>query len=177
MKTVITSLILIIIFTTTMVLYDFTNKNTVNQWMVEDDTVMGGRSQGQLAYSNEGYAVFSGDVSLENNGGFSSMQTDFETKDVSEFTHVKLKVKGDGKTYNFRVKESADQRHSYTKEFKTSGEWETITIPFKDFAPTFRGESLNIPNYSGKTMGHARILIGNGRNESFKIAIDHISLE
>jgi len=160
-----------------MSLYNFENKSALSDWMIEDDTVMGGRSNGHLSYSEEGYAIFEGQVSLENNGGFSSMQADFATKKVAEYSKVIIKLKGDGKTYNFRVKETADQRHSYTKEFKTSGDWETIEIPLEEFTPTYRGETLDIPNYSGKTLGHVRILIGNKRNESFQLFIKEIGLE
>lgn len=163
--------------TSEMTLYTFDTKESINEWQVEDDTVMGGRSQGHLSYSEEGHAKFHGKVSLENNGGFSSIQTDFDKKDVSEFSHVKLRVKGDGKAYNFRVKESADQRHSYTQEFQTSGEWETIILNFEDFTPTYRGETPDLPNYSGNTMSHARFLIGNGKEQSFELLIDSISLE
>ena len=47
----------------------------------------------------------SGNISLENNGGFSSVRHSFRKKVVSEFEQIVLKVKGDGKTYQFRIKE------------------------------------------------------------------------
>lgn len=169
--------LILITMITGLTLYDFNNKNAMDDWAVEDDTVMGGKSQGHLSRTDEGHAKFSGDVSLENNGGFSSIQADFDTKDVSSYSHVVIKLKGDGKAYNFRVKETSDQRHAYSKEFKTSGDWETIKIPFIDFAPTYRGNTLDIPNYSGKTLGHVRFLIGNKKEQSFELLIETIGLE
>jgi hypothetical protein len=52
-------------------------------WRVVDDGVMGGRSKGNLQISDEGVLTFEGTLSLENNGGFSSLRTDSLKKDLS----------------------------------------------------------------------------------------------
>lgn len=161
----------------TAVLYDFQAVKSVQDWYVVDDGVMGGLSEGAMSLNSKGNGVFSGDVSTRNNGGFSSIRYNFETMDASDFTHVVLKVKGDGKSYQFRIKESRRQRHSFIASFQTSGDWETIRLPFKDFYAGFRGYQLDIPNYSGETMQEIAILIGNKRNESFALEIERISLE
>lgn len=44
-------------------------------WRVVDDGVMGGLSKGKVQISKEGIMTFSGKLSLENNGGFSSLRT------------------------------------------------------------------------------------------------------
>ena len=44
---------------------------------------MGGRSDGNFNLNKEGFAVFHGEVSLENNGGFSSLRYQFPEKDIS----------------------------------------------------------------------------------------------
>jgi len=56
-----------------LIISDFSKESQMRGWEVEDDVVMGGRSQGEFSINQEGYAVFSGDVSLENSGGFSSV--------------------------------------------------------------------------------------------------------
>ncbi len=57
-----------------MVLFHSQNNNNLSQWQVLNDVVMGGRSQANFGVNNQGFAEFSGHVSLENNGGFSSVK-------------------------------------------------------------------------------------------------------
>ncbi|MDX1477074.1 MAG: CIA30 family protein [Saprospiraceae bacterium] len=171
--------LLLIIATTLLqgdLLYDFDNDVDLSRWMVVDDVVMGGRSQGALHVNQEGQGVFSGTVSLENNGGFSSIRHRFDTRSVVSFTKFVLRVKGDGKAYQFRVKSDRFERHSYVSEFKTSGSWETIEIPMQDMYPSFRGVRLNIPNYPGLQAEEIALLIGNKRPEQFELQIDWIGL-
>ncbi|SDB36593.1 Complex I intermediate-associated protein 30 (CIA30) [Flavobacteriaceae bacterium MAR_2010_188] len=158
-------------------LYDFKKNDSLDHWEIEDDVVMGGKSQGQLSINDEGHAKFTGKVSLENDGGFSQMQSDFDKIDTSKFSKFKIKLKGDGKDYQFRVQEKHDQKHVYKTEFSTSGEWQTVELNFNDLTPSYHGEDLDIPNYSGKLLAHMAILIGNGREESFEMLVDKIWVE
>jgi NADH dehydrogenase [ubiquinone] 1 alpha subcomplex assembly factor 1 len=88
-----------------------------------------------------------------------------------------LKLKGDGKSYQFRIKDNSRQRYSYIATFKTSGDWETIKIPLSSFYPGYRGYKLNKPNFSGEVMEEIGILIGNKVKESFALEIEKIYLE
>jgi len=157
-------------------IFDFNKSSDLSGWFVVDDVVMGGRSSGNLEINDEGHALFYGDVSLENNGGFSSIRHRFDKISVQQFSKLSIKLKGDGKKYQFRVKSNKYERHSYIYEFETSGKWQTIEIPFSSMTPGFRGRRLNISNYSGKDLVEVAILIGNKTNESFKLEIDNISL-
>ncbi len=159
------------------IIFDFNKTCDMSNWLVVDDGVMGGLSKGSIRLNDQGHGVFIGYVTTENNGGFSSIRYNFKEKDVSEFTHVILKIKGDGKEYQFRIKKSRYDRESYINSFKTSGEWETIKIPLKDLYPSFRGYKLSKPNFDGISMEEIAILIANKRKEDFKLEIDSISLE
>lgn len=159
------------------IITDFKAEIGLTEWEVEDDVVMGGRSQGTFEISTAGHAIFSGKVSLENNGGFSSIQRDFDAINVSNYEKAYIRVKGDGKRYQFRVKSSTRERPSYIYEFDTDGSWQTIEIPFAEMAPRFRGNRLKMPNYPGQTMAHMRFLIANGNAESFQLTIDKIWLK
>ncbi|GAA4959266.1 CIA30 family protein [Algibacter aquimarinus] len=160
-----------------MTIFNFESKSDITSWRIVDDVVMGGRSNGDFLISDDGNGVFHGKVSLENNGGFSMVQYPFETVNISEFTKVKIKLKGDGKTYQFRVKSSNSDYYSYISSFETNGEWQTIKIPFNTMYPAFRGRKLNIGNYEGKQMEMIAFLIGNKKAETFKLEIDYIILE
>lgn len=158
-------------------IFDFKNKKNTSNWYVVDDGVMGGLSQGTFTSTDSGNALYRGIVRTENNGGFSSVRHGFKTKDVSKYEFVMLKVKGDGKSYQFRIKQDRSQRYSYIKSFKTSGEWETIKIPFSKFYPSFRGYELDKANFSGETMEEIAILIGNKTGEAFSLEIEKIYLD
>lgn len=158
-------------------IYDFKKERSTSNWYVVNDGVMGGLSQSKISMNDSGNAVFNGYVTTENNGGFSSVRHTFNKKIVDKYEHIVLKVKGDGKTYQFRIKEKSSQRYSYTTSFQTTGEWEIIKIPFDSFYPSFRGYDLDIPNYTGEIMEEIAILIGNKRKESFSLEIENIVLQ
>lgn len=161
---------------TTLTLVDFNKKSDVNQWRVVDDGVMGGRSQGSFTLNDEGHGVFSGDVSLENNGGFSSVRYRTGDTDISGMTKVVLRVKGDGKSYQFRVRDDAGSYYSYITTFSTTGEWQDIEINLDDLYASFRGRVLDIPNFSGTRIEEITFLIGNKKKENFDLLIDKIEL-
>ncbi|MEL7119793.1 MAG: CIA30 family protein [Bacteroidota bacterium] len=161
----------------TMVLFDFTPESDLSRWYVVDDGVMGGLSQGNFGLDDEGHAIFRGTVSLENNGGFSSIRYRSGTVDVSAYEKVVLRLKGDGKKYQFRMKSSRYDRHSYIQYFETNGEWQTIEIPLSDLYPTFRGRTLRMSNYPGEIVEEIAFLIGNKKAENFNLVIDKIELE
>ncbi|MGZ2370293.1 CIA30 family protein [Ancylomarina sp. YFZ004] len=171
------TLIICIMMVDHFILFDFNKGSEIDNWKVVNDEVMGGRSEAQFGLNSEGHGVFSGQVSLENNGGFSSLRYRFESLDVIKYKKVVLKLKGDGKAYQFRLKSDLTNAHSYVKYFQTSGEWESIEIDFKDMHPQFRGRVLDMPNYSGKMMTEVAFLIANKKAEAFRLEIDKISLK
>lgn len=159
-----------------MTLFDFNKESKINNWNIVDDVVMGGRSNGNFQLNSEGHGEFSGEISLKNNGGFSSAQYGFDAIDTSSYSKFLIRVKGDGKTYQFRVKSTSNQRYSYIYEFTTTKDWQGIEIPFSEMYPAFRGRRLDIPNYDGKQMAEITFLIGNKKEEKFQLLIDVIKI-
>ncbi|MDA9343903.1 CIA30 family protein [Algibacter sp.] len=170
-------LLIFLITQTSMTLFNFDSKSDISNWRIVDDVVMGGRSNGDFKINDSGNGIFLGDVSLENNGGFSMVQYGFDTKTVSNYTKVCIKLKGDGKTYQFRIKENESDYYSYVTSFETSKDWETIEIPFNSMYPAFRGRKLDSSNYSGEQMEMIAFLIGNKKAEAFNLEIDSIILK
>lgn len=168
---------LVLITIQQMTLFDFNFESNIRNWKIVDDVVMGGRSDGNFKINDTGYGEFSGDVSLKNNGGFSSVRYNFNTVSSSNFKSFQLRIKGDGNPFQFRVKSSNRQRFSYIYTFNTSGDWETISIPFNKMEPAFRGYKLDQPNFDGVQMEEIAFLIGNKKEQSFKLFIDSIILE
>jgi len=160
-----------------LVVVDFRDGMDLSGWEVEDDVIMGGRSQGTFSINDDGHAVFFGYVSLDNDGGFSSVQHYFNPIDISRYRSAYLRLKGDGKCYQFIVESKRNQRYYYVYDFQTSHEWQTVRVPLAEMYPVYRGDRLAIPNYSGQTMAMVRFLIGNKKQESFRLEIDRIWLE
>jgi hypothetical protein len=162
-----------------MVIFQFSHNSSLDNWYIMDDVVMGGRSNGSMQLNEEGQGEFKGHVSLENNGGFSSVRFRMgnESANIEGYKVCKLKVRGDGKSYQFRTKRSPQQRYSYIYNFETTGEWETIDIPLHDMFPSFRGYRLDRPNYTADVLGEIAFLISNKKDENFKLQIESIVLE
>ncbi len=158
-------------------LFDFQADTQARSWTVVNDGVMGGRSRGNLTITPEGHGRFAGTISLENYGGFSSIRYAFETVPLITQRHVRLRIKGDGKRYQFRIKASRAEYYSYISYFQTSGEWEEIVLPLNAFYPAFRGRKMQLPDFNRDQMEEIAILIGNKRAETFALEIDRIWLE
>jgi NADH dehydrogenase [ubiquinone] 1 alpha subcomplex assembly factor 1 len=158
-----------------IMLYDFSQNSLKSDWQIVDDVVMGGRSEGKFSINEAGNGIFQGKVSLENNGGFSSLRHSLNAK-VGNNTKVRITLKGDGKGYQFRIKSSPYDRHSYISEFQTTGDWQEVVIPLSDMYPAFRGRKLEIPNFNSDQIHELAFLIGNKEAENFRLEISKIEL-
>ena len=157
-------------------IYEFHKDSNATDWEIVNDGVMGGMSQGKFKIDPDGNGVFYGDVSTENNGGFSSVRHEFPAWKVDSDSKVVLTLKGDGKNYQFRIKDKLSNSHSYITTFPTNGDWQEIEISLKDLVPSFRGQKLNMPNFDKTSFEEIRFLIGNKKDESFELVIDKIEL-
>ncbi len=125
-------LLLMSIFTSSYLL-DF-NKSDTNNWTVVNDGVMGGLSQGKLNYTDTS-VIFEGELSLANNGGFSSFQGKRGEYDLSKYKKVTIRHRGYGGTFGFRLKTSEPFYMPYYKvEFTPTEEWQESSFALNDFA-------------------------------------------
>ena len=171
------TLLLLFIFMSDTIIYDFNKDSSRSDWRIINDGVMGGESQGKFSIDADGNGIFSGTVSLENNGGFSSVRHQFDKVNCTKDSKVLIRLKGDGKKYQFRIKDKSNSYYSYIYTFKTSGNWETIEIKLSDLYPSFRGRKLNLPNFNSDSFEEIVFLIANKKNESFKLTLDKIELK
>lgn len=128
-------------------LFDFTNPSTDLKeiWGAIDDVVMGGVSESNIRLNSD-RAIFSGNVSVANNGGFASVRTrNFNPFwDLSSYEGIELRVKGDGKRYKFLIRgEDKWDGMAYSYSFDTlDNAWMTIRIPFVALIPVFRAKTV-----------------------------------
>ena len=167
----------ILISTAMKKIYTFSAQTNVKEWRIVNDGVMGGLSKSTLSLTPAGFGKFSGRILLENNGGFASVQIDKFTQVEKDIKFIVLRVKGDRKNYEFRLKSNRSQNESYVQKFSTSGEWQTIKLAINSFEPQFRGRKLTISNFNFETIEQMSFLIANKQQENFELLIDWIALE
>jgi len=162
---------------TTEKLMDFTKEKEIKMEIV-DDGVMGGRSQGKVKRSESGSLLFRGRLSLENNGGFSSLRIDTGTWDLAAWTGLELKVKGDGRTYNLRLTTDARHRNdavSFQAGFPTTeGEWTVVRVPFSKLKASWRGNKLDT-KFDAAEIEEVGVILADKKPGDFALEIESIS--
>ena len=147
-------------------------------WRTVNDGVMGGRSKGSISTTDSGTLVFQGNLSLENNGGFSSLRTDDLGLDLSDSTGLVMRVKGDGRTYQVRIGSDARYRGmevSFMAEFPTAkDEWKEVRVPFIELTATFRGRTLKNEVFNPAKVRRLGLLLADKQPGAFKLEVDWI---
>ena len=157
-------------------IFQFSNNADLSNWYSVDDVVMGGKSAGNLSITEEGFGCFSGEISKENNGGFSSVHYREKIK-CSVEENIILRAKGDGKKYQLRIKQKAEDQHGYIYNFETSEEWKNYTIPLAEMKPYYRGHPLPIPNFDAEEFAEIALFLISEEAVSFNLLIDTLNLE
>lgn len=151
---------------------------TENKWNIVNDGVMGGLSSSKATIKND-KIIFSGNVSLENNGGFASLRSPAKDYNFEKFLGIEIKIKGDGKRYSVSMKETTYfNGYFYTSSFETKNdEWIVIQIPFDQFKLYYFGKETDsnkkLPLNNVKEIS---LLIGDKQEGEFKAEIDNIIL-
>ena len=156
--------------------FDQTDSDSLS-WRVVDDGVMGGLSKGKIQVA-EGILTFSGKLSLENNGGFSSLRTERLKMNLAGADGLVARVKGDGRTYQMRFNTGARFRGmevSFKADFATKkGEWTEIKVPFDQFKGSFRGMSLSKEKFDPGKITRVGLLLGDKKQGPFELQVDWI---
>ena len=143
-------------------------------WMVVNDGVMGGMSESRTKVSEHGTLVFTGNVSLENNGGFASIRHGAEPFGLERGKGIMLRVKGDGKKYQLRVRTSDRfDGMAYKVDFETKKDaWLEFRFPWNVFTATFRGRTIeDAPSLKPLNIRQIGFLIADKQEGSFELEI------
>ena len=160
-----------------IILFDFGTLENMNDWLIVNDGVMGGLSKSRFVLSDRNTAVFSGNVTLENNGGFASIRTKAMQFQLEGFKGIMIRLKGDGKKYQFRLR--TNDRFdgvSYRYHFETKkNQWQTIAIPFDECVPVFRGRILrDVGPISPKDIQQLGFMASDNQTGEFQLEIQWI---
>jgi len=118
-------------------LVDLYSAGEVATWTTVNDPVMGGASSANVAFGDGGL-VFSGNISLENNGGFASARSPEDPaigRKAAGMRSLRVHALGDGRTYLVKVNQSG-RPFSYIQRFRTDrGTMRTYDLPVTGFEP------------------------------------------
>ena len=118
--------------------------------------------------------IFKGEVSMEYGGGFASVRTDYENWKIGKFKGFILKVRGDGKTYQFRCRlGNSFDGVAYRHYFQANDEnWKEILLPFNEFVPTYRGKILkDSAPMDPESIRHLGLMISDKQSGNFRLEI------
>ncbi|MEZ9870442.1 CIA30 family protein [Vibrio sp. 10N.261.51.C6] len=149
---------------------DFIQPNEHKNWTATNDDVMGGISTGGLIYLDD-MSRFRGELSLENNGGFSSVKRSIESP-AHEIDSAELVFVGDGRTYQLRLTTSKDgNRVQYKHDFVTiKGVRLNKVFHFNDFQAVFRGRLLSdAPELKARDIKQIGFLIADKEPSPFEL--------
>ena len=157
---------------TLKVLTTFDSPKSDLDWRVVNDNVMGGRSVGGLEIAG-GVLIFSGATNTRG-GGFSSIRTGAQDFKLGAFQGLRLRVRGDGRTYTFRL--STDKTGvSYWARFPTQQNyWQDVELPFSSFWPNWRGRKLDEAPVLPADIRELGIMINDKNDGPFKLEVDSI---
>jgi NADH dehydrogenase [ubiquinone] 1 alpha subcomplex assembly factor 1 len=141
-------------------------------WQIINDTVMGGKSSSTFTVDG-GQLVFSGYLNT-NGGGFASLRSAPKVWDLSQQHRVRLRIRGDGRTYQVRLHPSGS-RIAYKTTFPTTAEeWQTVEFALEDFRATWRGRELNEPPPEAAALNSIGLLLADGQDGHFTLTVDWI---
>jgi len=145
-------------------------------WYVVNDNVMGGRSDGDFRIE-EGELHFAGRTNTDG-GGFSSIRTDAVELDLAGYDGIRLRVKGDGRRYTWRLTTTArwrGQEIGYWADFDTvEGAWRTVDIPFSSFVPLYRGTRLDGPELDRAQITGMGLMIYDKQDGPFELRLESV---
>ena len=118
-------------------LFDATQDDGAD-WTMVSDRVMGGVSEGHLTHETvEGRPALrlTGEVRLDNNGGFLQMARDMDP--AGGWNGLRLVLRGNGEAYNLHLRTDALDRpwQSFRATVHPGVAWQTFDIGFADLTP------------------------------------------
>ena len=174
------TLLTVFISTTAMaqtIFFDDFADSPSKRWEFITDQVMGGVSSGNLTFMNENGANFArmtGNVSLENNGGF----IQFRRKVTSHFDKSKqgleLKLRGNKQQYFVHIRTTGTflPWQYYHAPFSSNSDWTVVRMPFSMFERSSGFLSKKITAKNIRSVG----IVAFGKEHEVQLDVKQISI-
>ena len=180
MKIWITKIILFFIIATKlfgqdMIIFQPSMNIGLENWRIVNDDVMGGISKSYISLNDENNMLFNGYLSLENRGGFASCRNSLSEKIPKDTTKFKIRVKGDGRTYQFRLR-MRNTYANYAVNFKTiKNEWIDVEISMDEFKAYIMGARRPLsPKLKAEKISSIGFLLADKKEGNFGLEIMHV---
>ena len=157
-------------------LASFESAESLKSWTSVNDGVMGGVSKGGFKYTGQGTMAFTGELSLENNGGFSSIRNKLASLDLTGTTGIVVKSRGDGRTYWVELRVAGQMgATSYRANLPTTaGEWREIRVPYKDFRLQAFGRELPIKPVDPAAVASMGFTLADKKAGPFNLEVEYV---
>ena len=154
-------------------IFDFTEEDIDDQWIVVNDNVMGGRSEGGYSF-RKNRLIFSGNTNT-NGGGFSSIRTNPTNFYLGDRTGLHIRFKGDGRTYKLGVRIEG-KSVSYRSNFTSGNGWQEVRVPFDEMEVSWRGRPLSKEEHPliKSKIRSIEFMIYDKQDGPFKLLVDWI---
>ncbi len=155
---------------------DFTNPKEAQNWVIVNDTVMGGRSRAGLGIERD-LRIVSGDLWLQNNGGFASNRRIYEALKWNSSETFERGMLGDGRSYQFRLRTNRNADGvAYVANFTTKKDQiQSIQFNINDFTAQFRGRLVRgAPALNFSDIAQMGFMLADKNPGRFVLQISHI---
>jgi monofunctional biosynthetic peptidoglycan transglycosylase len=160
----------------TEVIASFENPSSIQNWISVNDGVMGGVSKGGFERTERKTLLFTGVLSLENNGGFASIRTESRSMDLAGASGIIVKARGDGRTYWVSLRTARQfGASSYRSSLPTAkGEFSEILIPLSDFKLEAFGQQIPGSPLDPASIASVGFTIADKKPGPFELEIEYI---
>ena len=160
------------------VLFDFSVPTAADAWSAIDDRVMGGVSRSRLRHDTAGHAVFEGEVSLAQNGGFASVRSTARAMGRPGAEACLIEVRGDNKQFKLSLfTDNGFDSLNYQSSFAPTGDWQVLRLALTAFRASFRGREVpGAPALDPARIRQVGLMIAARQAGPFALEIRSISL-
>ena len=154
-------------------LFDFANDDLKQNWIVVNDNVMGGRSEGGFSHKKK-RLIFFGNTNT-NGGGFSSIRTKPSDFGLGDKEGLHIRFKGDGRTFKLGVRLEG-KSVSYRSNFTSGNGWQEVRVPFNEMDVSWRGRPLSKEEHPliKSKIRSIEFMIYDKQDGPFKLLVDWI---
>lgn len=155
------------------VLFSFETADAAQPWQAVNDGVMGGRSEGRFKINEHKHMEFFGNLSLENNGGFTSVRARGSDLGLKPGDVIVARVLGDGREYTLNLYAQSNLGgYSFRQPFKTNkDEWIEVKFPVDKFVATWRGQVFPNEKLDPSQVAGMGFLLGDKKPGPFKLEV------
>jgi NADH dehydrogenase [ubiquinone] 1 alpha subcomplex assembly factor 1 len=151
-------------------------------WVVVNDGVMGGRSNGAIDFTDS-VMQFTGDV-VTAGGGFTSVRLQLADDELADSHSLVLRVRTDERTYGLTLEDDAQAGRraiSHRADLIVDGPtdadgWQTAALSYDELQPSVFGQPLDAPPFDPDQAKEIGIIISDGIDGPFAFEVSWIDV-